>query len=45
MRIVDLIEKKRDKNSLTKEDELFALSVLNKMPIHTFKENWPYGQL
>jgi citrate lyase beta subunit len=32
-------------NSLSKEDELFALSVLNKMPIHTFKENWPYGQL
>ena len=31
--------------SLTKEDELFALSVLNKMPLHTFKENWPYGQL
>jgi hypothetical protein len=31
--------------SLTKEDELFALSVLNKMPLNTFKENWPYGQL
>jgi hypothetical protein len=31
--------------SLAKEDEVFALSVLNKMPIHTFKENWPYGQL
>ena len=31
--------------SLNKEDEIFALSVLNKMPIHTFKENWPFGQI
>jgi len=31
--------------SLNKEDEIFALSVLNRMPIHTFKENWPYGQI
>ncbi len=31
--------------SLKKEDEIFALSVLNKMPLHTFKENWPYGQI
>jgi len=31
--------------SLSKEDEIFALSVLNKMPIHTFKENWPFGQI
>jgi citrate lyase beta subunit len=31
--------------SLGKEDEIFALSVLNKMPIHTFKENWPFGQI
>ena len=31
--------------SLAKEDEIFALSVLNRMPIHTFKENWPYGQI
>jgi citrate lyase beta subunit len=32
-------------NSLSKEDKLFALSVLNRMPLNTFKENWPYGQL
>ena len=31
--------------SLNKEDEIFALSVLNRMPIHTFKENWPFGQI
>ena len=31
--------------SLAKEDEIFALSVLNRMPLHTFKENWPYGQI
>ena len=31
--------------SLAKEDELFALSVLNKCQFNTFKENWPYGQL
>ena len=31
--------------NLSKEDEIFALSVLNKMPIHTFKENWPFGQI
>jgi len=29
--------------SLSNEDKNFALTVLNKMPIHTFKENWPYG--
>lgn len=29
--------------SLTSEDKNFALKVLNKMPLHTFKENWPYG--
>jgi len=31
--------------SLKKEDQDFALFVLSKMPIHTIKENWPYGQL
>lgn len=31
--------------SLGKEDQDFALSVLAKMPIHTIKENWPYGQI
>ena len=32
-------------NSLTPKDYKFAVSVLNKMPIHTFKETWPYGQI
>ncbi len=31
--------------SLNKKDEAFALTVLNKMPLHTFKENWPFGQI
>ena len=31
--------------SLNKEDQDFALTVLNKMPLHTFKENWPFGQI
>ncbi len=31
--------------SLKKEDQNFALKVLNKMPLHTFKENWPFGQI
>lgn len=31
--------------SLNQEDKDFALSVLAKMPIHTIKENWPYGQI
>jgi citrate lyase beta subunit len=31
--------------SLEKEDQDFALHVLSKMPIHTIKENWPFGQL
>lgn len=29
--------------SLSFEDQKFALTVLNRMPLHTFKENWPYG--
>jgi citrate lyase beta subunit len=29
--------------SLSAQDQKFALTVLNKMPLHTFKENWPYG--
>jgi citrate lyase beta subunit len=29
--------------SLSQDDQNFALKVLNKMPLHTFKENWPYG--
>jgi len=32
-------------NSLDMEDYSFAISVLNKMPLNTFKENWPYGQI
>ena len=31
--------------SLTQEDQDFALTVLNKMPLHTFKENWPFGRI
>ena len=31
--------------NLSKQDEAFALTVLNKMPLHTFKENWPFGQI
>ena len=32
-------------NSLSHDDYEFALKVLNRMPLHTFKENWPYGQI
>ncbi|MCJ8326632.1 MAG: aldolase/citrate lyase family protein [Campylobacterales bacterium] len=31
--------------SLDIEDQKFALTVLNKMPLHTFRENWPFGQI
>ncbi|MGK0256531.1 MAG: citrate lyase subunit beta/citryl-CoA lyase [Arcobacteraceae bacterium] len=31
--------------SLDDKDKIFALEVLNRMPIHTFKENWPFGQI
>ncbi len=31
--------------SLNQEDYEFALKVLGKMPIHTIKENWPFGQI
>jgi len=31
--------------SLTQEDQDFALTVLNRMPLHTFKENWPFGRI
>ena len=32
-------------NSLNQKDYEFALQVLGKMPIHTIKENWPFGQI
>jgi len=31
--------------SLSKEDQNFAIKVLNMMPMHTIKENWPFGQI
>eukprot|EP01000_Liburna_glaciale_P003890 NODE_3306_length_479_cov_903.755814_g2646_i0.p2 GENE.NODE_3306_length_479_cov_903.755814_g2646_i0~~NODE_3306_length_479_cov_903.755814_g2646_i0.p2 ORF type:complete len:53 (+),score=7.30 NODE_3306_length_479_cov_903.755814_g2646_i0:190-348(+) len=31
--------------SLDEKDKVFALEVLNQMPLHTFKENWPFGQI
>jgi len=31
--------------SLSKDDQNFAIKVLNMMPIHTIKENWPFGQI
>jgi len=31
--------------SLKEADQNFALQVLNKMPMHTIKENWPFGQI
>jgi len=31
--------------SLKDEDKIFALEVLNRMPLNTFKENWPFGQI
>ncbi len=31
--------------NLGKEEQAFALKVLNKMPLHTFKENWPFGRI
>jgi hypothetical protein len=31
--------------SLEEDDKKFALEVLNRMPLHTFKENWPFGQI
>jgi len=31
--------------SLNDADKNFALEVLNKMPLNTFKENWPFGRI
>jgi len=31
--------------TLAKKDQMFALEVLSKLPIHTIRENWPYGQI
>jgi len=31
--------------SLSKEDQEFAIKVLSMMPIHSIKENWPFGQI
>lgn len=31
--------------SLKEADQNFALQVLNKMPMHTIKENWPFGRI
>ena len=31
--------------TLSKKDQMFALEVLCKLPIHTIRENWPYGQI
>ena len=31
--------------NLSQADYDFALEVLNKMPLNTFKENWPFGQI
>ncbi|MFK5985294.1 MAG: aldolase/citrate lyase family protein [Pseudomonadota bacterium] len=31
--------------TLPLKDQMFALEVLNRLPIHTIRENWPYGQL
>lgn len=31
--------------SLSSEHMSFALDVLDRLPIHTIRENWPYGQI
>jgi len=31
--------------TLAPQDQLFALKVLSKLPVHTIRENWPYGQI
>ncbi len=31
--------------NLSQADYDFALEVLNRMPLNTFKENWPFGQI
>lgn len=31
--------------TLPQKDQIFALEVLSKLPIHTIRENWPYGQI
>jgi len=31
--------------SLKDEDKNFALEVLNRMPLNTFQENWPFGRI
>jgi citrate lyase subunit beta / citryl-CoA lyase len=30
-------------NALPAEQKLFAIEVLKKLPVHTIRENWPYG--
>ncbi len=31
--------------SLKEEYQMFALEVLSMLPVHTIRENWPYGQI
>ncbi len=31
--------------TLSEKDQMFAWEVLSKLPIHTIRENWPYGQI
>ncbi len=31
--------------TLPLKDKMFAMEVLSKLPIHTIRENWPYGQI
>lgn len=31
--------------TLSNKDQMFAWEVLSKLPIHTIRENWPYGQI
>jgi len=31
--------------SLKEEYHMFALEVLSMLPVHTIRENWPYGQI
>jgi len=31
--------------TLPLEHQVFALEVLSKLPVHTIRENWPYGQI
>ena len=39
------LRRARAMRTLSEEDTVFALEVLNKLPVQVIRENWPYGTI